>query len=87
MKKNPMMTLTHTILGIPVLVDVSLDVDGTSVTLNPQDVRRLLNSIHWTNQPPVNGRVSVTVVAETIPYLGVSKEDSNKPVTTDPTRT
>lgn len=64
-----MMTTTgQTILGVPVTVDASLVVDGTLQTLNQADVKRLLDCIRWTQPPPVNGKVSLIVEAETIPY-------------------
>jgi hypothetical protein len=70
-----------------VLVEVDLRVDGDSVILSRADARRLLNCIRWRLPRPVNGKVLLTVEAETILYSDVSKEDSNKHDTTDPTRT
>lgn len=54
-----------------VQAEVDLRVDGTSVTLSRADAKRLLNCIRWRLQPPVNGKVSLIVEAETIPFSDV----------------
>ena len=51
--------------GILVEAEVELVVDGTLQTLSPLDANRLLSSIRLTQKPHVNGKVKLTVVAET----------------------
>lgn len=82
-----MKTVMTQIHGKLVPVDVELRLDGASVTLKAQDARRLADCIHWSLRPPVSGKVSLTVVAETIQSSVVWRVDSSKQDTTDQTKT
>jgi hypothetical protein len=82
-----MKTVMTQIHGKLVPVDVELRLDGASVTLKAQDARRLADCIHWSLRPPVNGKVSLIVEAETIQSSVVWKAVSSKHDTTDQTKT
>ena len=86
MPKNKV-TLTKNIHGRLVEVDVGLKLDGDWVTLNQQDAKKLLNCIHWSQRPPVSGRISLIVEAETIQSSVVWTAGYSKQGTTVPTRT
>jgi hypothetical protein len=81
---------TILIHGVQVEAEVVLEVDGIYLTLNPVDARRLLNCIPSMLPGPVSGTVRLTVGVETILFSDarrVPDTGSNKPDTTDPTRT